>query len=480
LSELNGDNVIEFFKEISKIPRETCKEKQISDFLMNFAIERNLEVRQDELYNIVIKKKSNIRDYYGPAVILQGHMDMVYEKTADSNHVYENGIDIVEKDGYLYGNKTTLGADNGIAVSYCLAILDSRDIKHPDLEVIITVQEEGGLVGAQSINTDDIKGKFLINLDAEEEGVLFTSCAGGVRNYVHIPTVRKNINGDVLISINISDLKGGHSGLEIGLERGNAIKLMGRLLYKINCDDIYLCSIQSLGKANAISNKAKAVISTSKDTVEQIIKKIKEIELIFKKELLLSDNINIKIDVNDITDNNIEMYTNQTKNNILNILMLMPNGVINKSMAIPGLIQTSINIGSLEERRDNISILSSIRSSVESQKYYITDNISIIVDTYGAECEFFNDYPQWEYKYESKLRDLVSTIFEETFQKKPSYTAIHAGLECGYFDKKLDEVDIISIGPNLYEVHTTNEHASIESIKNIWVIIVKLLERLTQ
>lgn len=477
---VNGDNVIKFFKEISKIPRETCKEKQISDYLLNFAKERNLEVSQDELFNIIIKKKSNLKNYNGPTVILQGHMDMVYEKTLDSNHVYENGIEIIEKDGCLYGNNTTLGADNGIAVAYCLAILDSVDIKHPNLEVIITVQEEGGLVGAQFLNTENIKGKYLINLDAEEEGVIFTSCAGGIRNYVHIPTVKENVNYDISIEINIVGLKGGHSGLEIDLERGNAIKLIGRLLYNINSDELHLFSINSIGKANAIPNRARVTVLTSKDKVSHITDKINEIQRLFKKELLFSDEINIEIEVKYIEEKNLKAYTNDSKNKIINILMLMPNGVINKSMAIPGLVQTSTNVGSLEESENQISILSSIRSSVGSQKYNLADNISILAEGYGAKYHFFNDYPQWEYKSESKLRNLISDIYEEVYQKKPVFTAIHAGLECGYLDKKLNNADIISMGPNLYEVHTTNEHVSIESIKNVWVIIVRLLERLSE
>lgn len=474
----DSDNVIKFFREISKIPRETGKEKQISDYLLQFAKERNLEVRQDELYNIVIKKKSSIKDYKGPAVILQGHMDMVYEKTPENNHIYEHGIEIVEKNGYLYGNNTTLGADNGIAVAYCLALLDSSDIKHPDLEIIITVQEEGGLVGAQRLNTDDIKGKYLINLDAEEEGVIFTSCAGGVRNYLHIPTIKENINSDTLITVNISGLKGGHSGLEIDLERGNAIKLMGRLLYGINNYNYSLCSVNSIGKANAISNKANAIISVSKQNVRELTDKIKDIEKAFKKELMYADEIEINIEISNMEGNEITAYSQNTKNKIINIIMLMPCGVVNKSMAIPGLVQTSVNVGSMEENENKITLLSSIRSSIGSQKYNVANIISVIGKTYEADCEFFNDYPQWEYRSESKLRELVADIYEKEFGITPKFTAIHAGLECGYLDQKLKDTDIISMGPNLYEVHTTNEHVSVDSVKKVWMVIVKLLERL--
>ncbi|MGD9567097.1 MAG: beta-Ala-His dipeptidase [Sedimentibacter sp.] len=477
---INSDKVFYYFKEISKIPRETGKEKGISNYLKRFAEERDLEVNQDELFNIIIKRKSNIKNYNGPTLILQGHMDMVYEKDEGSDHLYESGIELIEKDGYLYGNHTTLGADNGIAVAYCLAILDSGNFNYPNLEIVITTQEEGGLVGVKSLDTSNLIGKYLINLDAEEEDVYFTSCAGGVRNYIHVPISKYVINNKCLVTIKISDLKGGHSGLEIDLERGNAIKLMGRILYKINYNDLDLYSIESKGKANAISNKAIATIAIPRDKILETVDKIVGIEKLFKKELQFSDQIRIEISVDESVEQEFKVFTKDTKDKIINTIMLMPNGVINKDMALPGLVQTSINIGSLEEVEDKISILSSIRSSVESQKYYITDVIRVISNLNGAKCEFFNDYPQWEYKPDSKLRDLITQIYEEIYKVAPKFTAIHAGLECGYLDKKLDNVDIISMGANLYDVHTTKERASIESINKVWNVIIKLLEKLSE
>lgn len=477
---LNGDNVIKYFKEISKIPRETCKEKQISDYLVDFAKKRNLEVRQDELYNVIIKKKSNIENYNGPTVILQGHMDMVYEKDLNSGHVYETGIKVVEKDGFLYADKTTLGADNGIAVAYCLAILDQEDLKYPNLEVIFTVQEEGGMVGVEHLDLSDIKGKYFINIDTEEEGVLFTGCAGGIRNYIQIPANKEKIKAESVISIEIKGLKGGHSGMEIGMGRGNAIKLMARLLHKINNDELHLCLLKAKGKANAISHYAKALISVSKNETSQIINLIKNIENIFNNELQFTDNI--KIDINEINndENYIDTYTKETKNKIINILMLLPYGEINRSYVINNLVQTSMNVGSVEEINNKISVLNFIRSSVESEKYNVAENVRIISDAFGAECEFFNDYPQWKYKPESKLRDIAVEIYEEIYNKKPVITAVHAGLECGYINKKLKDVDMISLGPDQYDVHTTSEHVSIQSIKNVWVLIIKLLERLAK
>jgi len=477
---LNSEIVIDYFKKISKIPRETGKEKQISNFLVNFAKERNLDVVQDELYNVIIRKKSTIKDYNGPTVILQGHMDMVYEKDPDSNQKYEEGIEIVEKDGFLYGNKTTLGADNGIAIAYFLALMDSDEIKHPDLEIVITTQEEAGLVGAQRINMKDVKGKFLINLDAEEEGVFIASSAGGIRNYIHIPANKCTVKGYMPLSITIHGLKGGHSGLEIDQERASAIKLLGRLLYGINNDDIYLLSIEAPGKANAISARSKATILVKNSNKEAIISRIKEIEKIFQNEFKLTDNVLIDLVEEKCTKDTYEVYTQECKNKIINILMLMPFGVMNRSTAIPGLIQTSINIGKIEESHDKISILSSLRSSVASQKYNLVDILKIIANTFEVDYEFLNDYPEWEYRPDSKLRDMALEVYEKTFNKKAKITAIHAGLECGYFANKLKDIDIISFGPDLHQVHTTNEHVSIESVKNIWLFLVKLLERIAE
>ncbi len=474
----NGDSAIFYFKEISGIPRETAKEKQISDYLVEFAKKRNLEVRQDKLFNVVIKKKSNIKNFKGPAVILQGHMDMVYVKDADSRHVYENGLELIERDGCFYANKTSLGADNGIAVAYMLAILDTNEIKHPDLEMIFTVQEEAGMVGVQHFNTDDIKGKYFINFDTEEEGVLFTGCAGGVRNYLHLPAKREKIEAEKLLSVKISGLKSGHSGMEIHMGRGNGIKLMGRLLHHINNEDVHLCSISGIGKANVISNNCEALIAVSNNAKNNIINEIKESEKIFKKELQFTDNIQVDITEQDTMKNDVDALIEETKNKLIDLLMVVPCGVITRSHAIDNLVQTSMNVGSIEEKDNKISVLSFIRSSVESEKHYVSDIVRTIAAAYEAECIFFNDYPEWEYKAESKLRDMAVEAFEKINHRIPTITAVHAGLECGYFNKKLKDVDMISFGPDQYDVHTTNEHINIESIRSVWRLTVRLLEKL--
>lgn len=471
------EKILYYFKEISRIPRESGKEKEISDYLVKFAIDRGLEVVQDEFYNVIIKKKSSIPDYKGDTVILQGHMDMVYVKSENSRKIYEDGIEILEKDGFLYGDGTSLGADNGIAMAYILAILDSSDIAHPDLEIIITSQEEVGLIGAQQIDCSNLKGKFMINLDAENEGVFFTSCAGGVRNHLIIPIDKNSIDNVQIMTINIGGLRGGHSGVDINNGRGNAIKLIARLLNSINSDEVHLVSFKCEGKANAIPSLSEAKIAVNPILVNNLIMEIKQIEKVYQNELQFTDDIFIKVDANTKVCRAI-CYTKQCKENIINGLNLMPFGVLSMSFALPDLVETSINIGSVEEKDGKLIILSSIRSSVSSQKKLVSSNIDIIAKIIGGKSVNFNDYPQWVYSPKSKLRDLVSKTYEDMYKKKPIFTAIHAGLECGYFDDKLENIDIISFGADLYDVHTYKEHVKIQSVYNVWDLIIEILLRL--
>ncbi len=474
---MKADKVIKFFKEFSKIPHESFKEKAVSDYLVAFAKERGLFVVQDELYNVIIKKPSNIPGFKGDAVIFQGHMDMVYVTDPNQFHDYESGIEVVEKDGFLCSkdNASTLGADNGIAVAMCMALLDSDDIKHPDLEVILTVQEETGLTGAEAVNVSDIKGKYFINLDSEEEGVFYTSCAGGIRSKILIDAEKEAVSGLSHIAIDISGLKGGHSGMEIHMERGNGIKLLGRLLNEINSDELHLCKIHAPGKANAISSKAQAIIGVEANSVSAVMAKINEMADILKKELQFSDDLVIAAQK---TEFEATAYTQNVKNKIITTLMLMPTGVFSRSLVMEDLVQTSSNIGSLEEIDGSLELLVSIRSSVGSQKYYLVEVIKNICAVNGLSCDFSSDYPQWEYRTESALRTRAMNLFRDMFGKEPHTAAIHAGLECGYFDQKLPGIDLISFGPNQYDVHTPKERVSIESIDHMWEFMVRLVEEL--
>lgn len=474
----HNEKIIEFFKEISKIPRASGDEKAISDYLVKFAKDRNLEVYQDEHYNVIIKKKASSDCIKTSPVILQGHMDMVYVKRNDSNHNYKDGINVLEKDGLLYADGTSLGADNGVAVAYILTLLDSDDIKHPDIEAIITVKEEVGLEGAQSIDATKISGKYLINLDAENEGVFFTSCAGGVRCHLGIPFETEEKSSLNIINISIQGLKGGHSGLDIAQGRANAIKLGARILNKIQ-DEYSLVDFTCNGAANAIANECFIKIAVSPEKCEAVKNEILDFAEILKKEYRITDSeINIGAEINSETEK-IDVLTENSKNNLVCALILHPQGIQGMSFDMPGLVESSINIGAVTRTENKYIILSSTRSSVASKKKEIKDFISVIASVVGGSTYFFNDYPQWTYNPTSPLRDIAVEAYESLFNKKAQTTAVHAGLECGYFDDKIEGLDIISFGADLSEPHSPNETARVQSIYNIWKLIVEILEKLS-
>lgn len=474
------EEIMKYFKEICEIPRATGKEKNISDYLVRFAEQRGLEVRQDENYNVVIKKNATVQSCKSKAVIIQGHMDMVYEQDEACDRLYEDGIKIIERDGCLYGDRTTLGADNGIALAYVMEILDSKEIMHPDIEVVITVEEEKGMKGAKTINVDGLRGKYFINLDTEKEGCFYTSCAGGVSNYVRIAEEKEEIStfGLNIINIDIHGLKGGHSGIDIGLERANAIKLMGRLLQLADSDELRLVSIGGQGKGNVISRRAVAAVCVPYDETCRILEKISEIEKLFKNEYLYTDNVEISVRKEEIQQSELTAYTNVCKRKILNTIMLLPYGITHMSFSIPGFVESSVNLGALECSDGKVSFLSSIRSSVKSRKKETENIIKAIAEVNGLECEFFNDYPQWTYRPESRLRELCISNYEDIFGKEAVVTSVHAGLECGYFDQKLKGIDIISFGPDIKNAHTTKECVSMESVRNVWMLLVSVLKSL--
>lgn len=465
-----------YFKQISEIPRASGDEKEISDFLVNFAKSKNLEVYQDDLYNLIIKKKSTIKNCNVPAVILQGHMDMVYVKNNNSNHDYKDGIEVIEEDGFLFSNDTSLGGDNGVAIAYLMMLMSSSTIKHPDLEIIITVQEEVGLAGAEKIDTSKLKGKHYINLDAENEGMFFVSCSGGVRNEINMPKELENNPFEKGLQITIEGLKGGHSGLEIHKQRGNAIVFMARLLNMImKTESISVSTINCNGKANAIPDKCTAEIwCKDTNTLSEIVSKS---EQLFSKELNPKDTVTIKI--NDI-DSSIKakVLKKEVLLNIISTILLMPNGVINMDKSIPDLVETSVNIGALNMDSDSITLLSSIRSSVESRKEEQIDKIITLSKLLKNETIFYNNYPGWEYNPNSNLRNIAKESYKELTNKEPIEAAIHAGLECGYFNKKIEDLDIISFGPNLYDVHTTKEKLDLNSAVSTFKLLLTILRKL--
>ena len=480
LEGLKPERVMYYFEEISKIPRCSHDEERISNYLAKVGKKLGLEVIQDEALNIIIKKPGSKGYENSPIVVLQGHMDMVGEKTDNSNHDFSKEPIKLEVDGdYIFARETTLGADNGIAVAMSLAILESNNISHPPLEVLVTSNEESGMSGAAALDQNNIKGKILINIDAEEEGTIIVSCAGGERNLITIPIEWNELpKNKELYELVVTGLKGGHSGMEINKGRGNANKIMGRILDTLNRNiDIGLCYIEGGSKSNAIPRYARAIVSIPSESVEETYLFISNIENDLKFELGSSDK-DIRLELSKSTEDKDKVFNNITMRNVITSLMLLPNGVQSMSMDIEGLVESSNNVGVLKTIDNEVTIECAMRSSVGTLKTHISNQIKLLAETLEVKWESSSSYPAWEYSKESYIRNIFKEAYKEMFSKDINIAAIHAGLECGLFKDKFKDMDMVSFGPNLYGVHAPGEKLSISSTERTFKLLLKVLERI--
>lgn len=472
LSNLEPKNVFKWFYEINQHPRSSGNEKEISDFLVNFAKERNLEVYQDEILNVIIKKPGTPGYENSETVIIQGHMDMVCVKTDDSTHNFDTDpIEMIVDGDILRANKTTLGGDDGIAVAYGLAILDSNDIPHPPIELLVTTNEETGMDGAMALTSEHLSGTRLLNLDTEEEGCFLVSCSGG-SNIDSIFDIEKEKYNSKAYELIVSGLKGGHSGSEIIMQRGNSIKLAARLLHSIK-NDITLASIEGGIKHNAIPSYTKAVFACDnfdsvKDSIDTLISELKE------EYRVEEPSLKITIESANIT----ETYSKKLSNDIIDFLMVLPDGVQYMSKDIDGLVQTSLNNAIIGEKDGKLVLITSVRSASTSSKREILNRISTLCKRFGASSNEYAAYPAWQYEAESKLRDITVKTYEELYGKSPEISSIHAGLECGLLKGILPNTEMISFGPDIKDAHTPLEHMSISSVERVWEFTKKLLANL--
>ncbi|GAA0182052.1 aminoacyl-histidine dipeptidase [Clostridium sediminicola] len=480
LSELNPKEVFYYFEEMSEIPRGSGNEKGVSDYLVKFAKDNNLEYIQDIVNNVIIKKPGTKKYETAPTVILQGHMDMVCEKREDIDHDFLKDPLKLRIDGdFIKATGTTLGADNGIAVAYALAILSSNNIEHPPIEALITIEEETGMGGAANLDGHMLDGKILINMDSEEEGELLTSCAGGVRSIVKLPIKwNDNQKGFKAVTLKLKGLKGGHSGMEIIKGRGAASKLIGRVLFDISKEiEVYIYEIKAGAKMNAISRDAEVSLITKYDEFEKLNDLVGKWNEIFKNELKgIDDDVVLEI-LNEET-NPTKIFNRETSDRVINILMSIPQGVQTMSNDIEGLVQSSTNLGVVKTEEGYVYFESAARSSVATLKDEITNRIEVVAKTNGAEQTLMSSYPEWQFKKESKIRDLFVKVYEEMYGSKPKITAIHAGLECGLLKEKLGDIDMISFGPNMFDVHTPEEKLSISSTKRMWEYLLNVLKEI--
>ena len=483
IEKLYPEKVFHYFSEISKIPRASKKEKEISDWLVKFAKERKLKVIQDEHYNVIIKKKATEGYEDFSPLILQGHMDMVWEKNKDTEFDFSTqGIELVIDGDFLKANGTTLGADNGIAVAYALAILDSDDIKHPALEVVITTDEEDGMSGVVNLDFDEFDGKTLINLDTEEYGEVYVSSAGGTRTETKFIFETKKIgNGYTPISIEVKGLSGGHSGAEIHKNLGNSIKILSEVLYHLSKRyEMSLIHIDGGGKVNAIPREAVAEIAVKLDG--DSIDELKKLAgLAFEnilKDFKVSDKSPI-LAIEKIEEKNLGISLGDTLN-IINFLHEVPNGVLEMSKHIEGLVETSINIGFISteivDGNVKIRIKSLARSMANNPLNKLVEEVTDLTRKHDANIKIAASNPSWEYKEDSKIRELIAKSFKEITGNEPVIKAIHAGLECGVFTQNIKGADVVSIGPNIYGAHTPEERMDIKSVGETWEWILKILE----
>ncbi len=478
LENLKPEKVFGYFEEISKIPHGSKNEKEISDYIVAFAKARDIKYIQDDAYNVIMFKDATKGYENSDTIILQGHMDMVCEKTSESTHDFnKDPLELIVDGDYLKAKDTTLGGDNGIAVAYILALFDSDDIKHPKIEAILTTDEETGLFGAESIDVSMLEGKKLINLDSEEEGIFTVSCAGGSTAFGILPISRKELEGS-LIEIKISGLLGGHSGAEIDKERANASKLMGRLLYHLSESFKFVINDIRGGFAdNVITKEALAQIVSTEGDTKEILKEIENFQEIIKHEYHATDK-DIRIDAKDIGPGKYNGVSKVDSYRVISYLNLLPQGIRNMSKEIQGLVETSSNLGIVNLGDNQLEATLSIRSSVESRIDFLHEEMTNLTKVLGGNITFDGRYPGWEYKADSGLRDKMIEVYKAMHGEEPEVMAIHAGLECGFFAQKIKDVDCISIGPWMYDVHTPSERLSISSTQSTWEYLVKLLEEL--
>jgi len=473
---------LKFFEQISRIPRGSGNEKAISDFLLEFAKERGLWARRDEALNVVIKKPGAKGCENAPAVIFQGHMDMVCEKNAGTAHDFEKDpIKLVVDGDFLRADGTTLGADNGAAVAMALALLDSQDLPLPPLEALITTGEEVGLLGAAALDGSLLDGRLLLNMDSGEEGFFCASCAGGARVDLSYAIERCDLPaGYALKTLKIKGLKGGHSGVDIAKERANSNRLLGRTLRILQTKfAVQFADISGGSKENAIPREAQAVIAFAEAQGKALADEVRQIEKSFQREYSLSDG-GLEVCLEDCKENAKKIFAPALCSNIVSALLLLPNGVQAMSLALEDLPETSLNIGVVTTTESAVVVAASLRSSVGSRKDMLLDQVRAVAEATGASAHVSGVYPAWEYNEKSALREKAMRVFAEMFGREALVRGTHGGLECGIFCEKFSGVDIVSFGPDIYDMHTPDEKMSISSFRRMWEFLTGLLAALAQ
>ena len=477
LNHLEPQRVFRFFEELCAIPHGSGNTKAVSDWLVDFAKARGLRYVQDQLNNVVIFRDATPGYESAEPVILQGHMDMVCEKEPGcTKDMAAEGLDLVLEGDTVSAKGTTLGGDDGIAVAMAMAILDDDSLSHPAIEAIFTVDEETGMYGAEGLDVSVLKGRRMLNMDSEDEGIFTVSCAGGARADCCLPVTRSAFSAPVL-EISVTGLVGGHSGAEIDKGRANANLLLGRVLNAVQCKlSFRLVSAAGGLKDNAIPNAAEAVLALREEDMPAAREIAAACEADFRKEYAAADpGVTVSLEPAPAC---AQALTEEATLRVVRFLLLVPNGIAAMSMDIPGLVQTSCNLGIFHVTDSVLTAVSSVRSSVSSQKQMLLARIDALSQLLGGSLHVTGAYPAWEYRRESPLRDKLAAVYTQQTGKTPKIEAIHAGLACGLFAGQLPGLDCVSFGPDLVDIHTTREKMSISSVQRTWRFLLGALEAL--
>ncbi len=473
---LEPQAVFSYFEKLCSIPHGSGNTKQISDYLVSFAKEQGLRYQQDELNNVILFADGTCGYEDHEPVILQGHMDMVCEKDEGCPvDMQTQGLDVTHDDQVVFAKGTTLGGDDGIAVAYALALLEDRSIPHPPLEIVITVDEETGMEGATGIDLSHLKSRKLINIDSEDEGIFTVSCAGGAKSTIHLPAQRRAVYGPC-VRLVVEGLRGGHSGAEIHKNRANANKVMGEFLSRIQkLMPICITKLSGGAKDNAIPRSCQVTMVALGMYIERINEVAETLQKEIREQYDEPDAIVRGDDVDALGGNAL---TTECSAKVIALLNAVPNGIQAWSKDIEGLVQTSLNLGIAELDEEELRLTFAVRSSVNQEKEELLGRLKELAKFYEGSYTQRGDYPAWEYKKDSVLRDTFVKVYRQMYGKEPKVEAIHAGLECGLLSEKLPDLDCISFGPQMHDIHTSREKLEIASTERTWKLLLEVLKEL--
>lgn len=465
------------FYALTQIPRPSKKEKQVTEHLIAFGKKLGLETVVDSIGNIIIKKPASKGMENRKTIVLQGHVDMVPQKNSDKIHDFEKDpIETYVQDGWVKAKGTTLGADNGIGVAAAMAVLQDSELKHGPIEALFTIDEETGMTGAFGLDAGLLKADILLNMDSEDEGELFVGCAGGSNgNFIFKHQEAKPDAGSVAFKISLTGLKGGHSGIDIVLGRGNANKLMFRMLKElIVCYGVRLSSINGGSLRNAIPREAFAIICVPANNVIEVMETIDEFALIYKNELAAKEpSLSL---LAEKTDMPTSVMDELSQDDLVNAIQASPNGVIRMSDSMPGLVETSTNLAIVKTEAGETNVRFLMRSSVDSAKEEVESTLESIFALAGASIEFSGQYPGWKPNPDSQILKVMQEVYNKQFGKTPETKGIHAGLECGILGGIYPKWDMISFGPTIRFPHSPDEKVNIQSVDKFWTLLVETLK----